>query len=621
MKLKPFFLAAASLVLLVLFSGAALAQINWFNSPAWMDGTSSKVINFGETAVLNTGYFGSSYSQTVEMEIFVNHAGLTVSKIGPQYIDVTNLGYETVKINPGHYQTPGEFTIVISLDDGLQKVSQLLILTVSEPQSATGSYDPGEDNGNNGDLPHFIASEIPDTIKDNINPDNFLPGDEEEIDLIENQVPVMNSLLGSYLVKEGKTLNLAVSGTDADSIDLDYEVQYKTCIQGLICFFQNWSADLQPEEISFNEETGQLLFKPNYDYVQHPDQKKTIKVRFRAYDLVNYSAWVYTDLVVEDVNQKSYMETDPKPLVSGDVMIFEAVVGQPFGVDLTAKDKDGDKVIIGTQSASGYSAPPGLSLMLGSSSHLAFLIGTPTAGGSYGTYLTLYDGYEITNQLVLFSITEASTPPLAGEGSSSSEGNGGNGNGGDGGEDTGPHFLCQVPLFNNLIKGCPIKNDGDGSRDDDDDQDDDGEDNGSDDDGNNDDQDSGQDNDSDEDSDSGDSGSDDSSTSSSLKIASISVPDIAYAGDITVIKVKLANQGSVNLEDLRITVWVEELGDISFSGQFDLGEEETVTKLIYLPISDLPLGTNYLDCLVKVRVMDSSRDWAEVGYRQLTILG
>ncbi len=109
-------------------------------------------------------------------------------------------------------------------------------------------------------------------------------------------------------VNEGQTLQFTAAGSDQDG-DAVTLVARKVCAPGnWLC---NLAAALTPNTenhlysgMSFNQQTGQFSYSPNFATVKHPASEREFQLKIRAYDNSNqWSAWEYVTVTVDDVNQ------------------------------------------------------------------------------------------------------------------------------------------------------------------------------------------------------------------------------------------------------------------------------------------------------------------------------
>ncbi|MEW5896386.1 MAG: Ig-like domain-containing protein [Nanoarchaeota archaeon] len=123
-----------------------------------------------------------------------------------------------------------------------------------------------------------------------------------KITVSEKNVPPVLNNVHDFSVNEGETKSYQVSATDADNDPLTY--QAAVCVTPFLnkgCLVSKPVSDFQG--YTFNEQTGEFRASPDYDAVKHPEQEKSAKVMFRAYDGKQYSNWKMAKLTVIDVNR------------------------------------------------------------------------------------------------------------------------------------------------------------------------------------------------------------------------------------------------------------------------------------------------------------------------------
>ena len=163
-----------------------------------------------------------------------------------------------------------------------------------------------------------------------------------------NQPPVMN-VVNDKEVNEGggPELKFNVVATDPDNGDYITDYEAKMCTFTLPVWTSNGIKSIcmgsspLPSGANFVHKTfwgvkyGQLTWTPDYDYVQHPSLKKTVRLKFRAYDGEDWSNWEYVNVKVKDVNNI--------PLFTsvGDQTINE---GETLTLDLIGTDLDNDNL-------------------------------------------------------------------------------------------------------------------------------------------------------------------------------------------------------------------------------------------------------------------------------------
>jgi hypothetical protein len=123
------------------------------------------------------------------------------------------------------------------------------------------------------------------------------PDQEENIAPVMDQIPTLN-------MQEGELLSYQVSASDKDNDQVTFEVR-EECDGKLECFIDQVVSMVMgaPHGIEFDGQNGIFRFRPGFDFVEHPDTSREIKLQFRADDGQNKSAWVGATIKVEDVNQ------------------------------------------------------------------------------------------------------------------------------------------------------------------------------------------------------------------------------------------------------------------------------------------------------------------------------
>lgn len=298
--MKQGFKLLTGLLMMLMLAVSATAQINWLKQDgstkylAWDNGTLSKTIYYGNSATFSTGYFGSTAGSIVHLTATVNSKadGKIVSTIVSKDVNVGNsLGYEVITINPSHYNNKvGEYIIVIKLKDAnSEQVDTSLYLNVKS----------------------LILEIPPEKI-----PFDFTPS--------MNPVPDKE-------VFENQNVQFTVSGSDLFGDTLTYES--RVCFKlGSTCLWFNPSF----VGATFNEETGQFSWTPNYEFVKHPSLSKAVDFRFRAIDDDdNKSTWELATITVKDVNR------NPEFNPIGNKTIPE---GQLLTFTFSATDADNDEL-------------------------------------------------------------------------------------------------------------------------------------------------------------------------------------------------------------------------------------------------------------------------------------
>jgi len=118
-----------AIIALLIISNSALAQINWVKDNqgqrllAWNDGNLNKIISEGESTTFTTGYFGSTNGNNPSVHLLAylkeQRTGDIVSVLADKNVNVrTQLGYDTITVDPADYPRPGNYYVTIRLNDG-----------------------------------------------------------------------------------------------------------------------------------------------------------------------------------------------------------------------------------------------------------------------------------------------------------------------------------------------------------------------------------------------------------------------------------------------------------------------------------------------------------------------
>ena len=321
--MKQGFKLLAVLLLTLVLAVSATAQINWLKQDgstkylAWDNGSASKTIYGGSSAVFTTGYFGSTISQTVHLTVTINSKtdGKIVSTIVSKDVSVNPLGYEVITVLPAHYKNKaGEYIMVIKLKDAnTELVDTSLYLKVK---------------------PNYITEIVPFP---------FNPNDAPEMDDLDDKQ-----------VTENSNLQFTVSGTDADNDDLEYEAEVCPSTLGSLCLsgWKSLDTDFDNNPATINKDTGVFKWKPSYDVVSHfsflPSLlTKKIDFRFRAVDEHNKkSDWEKVTVTVKDKNRNPKFYNIPNKVVAEEQLLLFTV---------NAVDLDNDELIYSVLSG----LPPG----------------------------------------------------------------------------------------------------------------------------------------------------------------------------------------------------------------------------------------------------------------------
>ncbi|MBU1643912.1 MAG: tandem-95 repeat protein [Nanoarchaeota archaeon] len=289
------------IVMMLLVSSSSLAQVNWLkgsngeNYLAWDNGTKSKEITVGQSATLYSGYFFSTLSSSVHMTVRLNSVatGKTVSTLVDKNVNTQKMGYETITINQNHYNNQeGEYLVVIKLTDANSELVDTSLYLKVKPK-----------------------------INLNFNP---------------NKKPVMDPPEDQE-VYENEKLTFSVLATDLNKNDhLSYEAQKCTLSYFNLCL----GSSPLPAGAVFENKTllgvdyGKFTWTPDYDFVKHPELKKTIILKFRAYDGKEYSGWEFVKVLVKDVNKIPSFDEIGNKIVDKKELIKFTIVGHDYDDDV-----------------------------------------------------------------------------------------------------------------------------------------------------------------------------------------------------------------------------------------------------------------------------------------------
>ena len=108
----------------------------------------------------------------------------------------------------------------------------------------------------------------------------------------DNTAPVIN-VLADQNMNEGEVLNIQAAAADAENDELTYQVQRLRNYW----FWSMYSSNLH-SSMTFNPETGDFTFAPDFDFVDSGSEE--VKLRFRAFDGEEYSNWETMVITVND---------------------------------------------------------------------------------------------------------------------------------------------------------------------------------------------------------------------------------------------------------------------------------------------------------------------------------
>jgi len=219
-------------------------------------------------------------------------------------------------------------------------------------------------------------------------------------------------LLRNQVVLEGETLNLQLHGYDLDSEELTYLLDGLNQCSSLdiFCKIKNYFGSKLPavEKYTFNAQTGLFTFSPDYEFVQHPDDKNSFTVKFAVKDAQETSAWQSVTITVKDVNRL------PEIAVSNDTT---GTVGEEFHLQFNAADADNDNLTLTLEGA-----VPGLTFT--ANGNQAELAGVATQEGEFTIVIKVTDGTDTVELPVIITINNHQEPGSGSEGKPDTDGDG-----------------------------------------------------------------------------------------------------------------------------------------------------------------------------------------------------
>ena len=100
-----------------------------------------------------------------------------------------------------------------------------------------------------------------------------------------------------------------------------------------------------------------------------------------------------------------------------------------------------------------------------------------------------------------------------------------------------------------------------------------------------------------------------------IKIKSVQVaPEFVQAGDVVAVGMYFTNNGGVDLEDVRASVMIYDLGIKRSSSNFDLDQGESESKRLYVQLPAYMQPGTYM---IKVSLLN--HEYHETAYRQITV--
>jgi hypothetical protein len=246
-------------------------------------------------------------ARSAPAKVFVN----VIEAIGPTVRDLEIDSFENmiVEINLNELTQAGSsaiagFNLVSMPQNGrVELVGEFAIYTPNRDYVGYDvfefhAYDQNNIKSNNAQI--YIH------LRDLIRED--LPADDEEPNPNPNPnpnniAPVMDTI-EKLNMQEGELLSYQVSATDKDNDQVTFEVR-EQCDGVVECFIDQVVGMVMgaPHGIEFNGQNGIFRFRPGFDFIEHPDTSREIKLQFRADDGENKSAWTDATIEVEDVNQ------------------------------------------------------------------------------------------------------------------------------------------------------------------------------------------------------------------------------------------------------------------------------------------------------------------------------
>ncbi len=188
-------------------------------------------------------------------------------------------------------------------------------------------------------------------------------------------VPPTLEPIGAKTVREGSTLNLDVQAADGSKI-VNYEArelcnQWTCKVAKVVLGFIGQGSLINGA--SFDEKTGEFIFSPNYDFVQHPDREDNIVMQFRGYNGEAYSGWISVPIEVIDMNRN--------PVIDRWQVMGTLETDNSLTFNALASDADGDTLTYSWNFGDGSTASGA------SATH------TYTTEGTYTIIITITDAY------------------------------------------------------------------------------------------------------------------------------------------------------------------------------------------------------------------------------------
>ena len=232
------------------------------------------------------------------------------------------------------FDEKGVYTITLTVRDnygGSDFESKVIKLNSALPVLILGCTDPAyleykpTATLDDGSCATLIIEGCTDSRYEEFNPLANV-GDGSCHTLIEvNHAPVMDSIK-EFTIKEKGILAFKVNANDAENDKLTYEVKAYRLVA--------WFIPVELEDVTFNPQSGEFSFSPDYDFVKHPKLSGLAYANFRAFDGEEYSEWMNTKITVLDVNRNPVIKSVDAPEL--------VLVGEEADFSAVAKDADGD---------------------------------------------------------------------------------------------------------------------------------------------------------------------------------------------------------------------------------------------------------------------------------------
>ncbi|MBT5022835.1 hypothetical protein HOK51_01080 [Candidatus Woesearchaeota archaeon] len=135
--------------------------------------------------------------------------------------------------------------------------------------------------------------------------------------IMHNFAPVIKNTIGDKEISENQEVNFQLSASDLENDQITFEINEL------------------PDDATFDSVTGEFTFKPDFDFITHPNYQKQVDVKFRAFDGLTNSIWIKAKITVTNVNHKPVLQS------IGDKEVDEQ---QEISFQVKASDSDNDLV-------------------------------------------------------------------------------------------------------------------------------------------------------------------------------------------------------------------------------------------------------------------------------------